>query len=223
MKRKKQPVKSSKARIVATAQLPTGFGAFRIFGIEGRKPGEEAVAVQHGTLQGTSQPAANGSSRAPAKSHKAPLVRVHSQCLTGDVFTSERCDCRAQLEFSLRKIAKEPSGVLLYLPQEGRGIGLINKLKAYQLQDAGLDTVEANRQLGFADDARDYEFAAEALKALGIRDVRLLSNNPDKVEQLERSGIRVVQRVPCRPRTSHHSASYLRTKKDKLGHLLAGL
>jgi GTP cyclohydrolase II len=215
MLRKKQSVKSRKARVVATAQLPTGFGSFRIFGIEGRKPGEEAVAIQHGEM--------NGKSRTAVKSRKAPLVRVHSQCLTGDVFTSERCDCRAQLEFSLRQIAKEPSGVLLYLPQEGRGIGLINKLKAYELQDAGLDTVEANRQLGFADDARDYEFAAEALKALGIRDVRLLSNNPDKVEQLQRSGIRVVQRVPCRPRTSHHSASYLRTKKDKLGHLLADL
>ncbi len=219
MRRKNKSVKRSKARIVANAQLPTGFGAFRIFGIEGRKPGEEAVAIQHGLVKIGS----NGSARAAAKSRKAPLVRVHSQCLTGDVFTSERCDCRAQLEFSLRKIAKEPSGVLLYLPQEGRGIGLINKLKAYELQDAGLDTVEANRQLGFADDARDYEFAAEALKALGIRDVRLLSNNPDKVEQLERSGIRVVERVPCRPRTSKHSAAYLRTKKDKLGHLLAGL
>jgi GTP cyclohydrolase II len=219
MQRKKQSGKSGKARIVATAQLPTGFGSFRISGIEGRKPGEEAVAIQHGNLQR----AANGTSRGAAKAGRAPLVRVHSQCLTGDVFTSERCDCRAQLEFSLRKIAKEPSGVLLYLPQEGRGIGLINKLKAYELQDAGLDTVEANRRLGFADDARDYEFAAEALKALGIRDVRLLSNNPDKVEQLERSGIRVVERVPCRPRTSKHSAAYLRTKKDKLGHLLAGL
>jgi GTP cyclohydrolase II len=223
MPRIKQSVKSSKARVVATAQLPTGFGSFRIFGIEGRKLGEEAVAIQHGVLGGASKGTSNGSWRTAAKSRKAPLVRVHSQCLTGDVFTSERCDCRAQLEFSLRKIAKEPSGVLLYLPQEGRGIGLINKLKAYELQDAGLDTVEANRQLGFADDARDYEFAAEALKALGIRDVRLLSNNPDKVGQLEAAGIRVVERVPCRPRTSKHSASYLRTKKNKLGHLLAGL
>jgi len=221
MPRKKQSAKSSKARVVAAAKLPTGFGSFRIFGIEGRKSGEEAVAIQHGNLPR----ATNGSSRTPAKSQasKAPLVRVHSQCLTGDVFTSERCDCRAQLEYSLRKIAKEPSGVLLYLPQEGRGIGLINKLKAYELQDAGLDTVEANRRLGFADDARDYEFAAEALKALGIRDVRLLSNNPDKVTQLQNAGIRVVERVPCRPRTSKHSAAYLRTKKDKLGHLLAGL
>ena len=113
--------------------------------------------------------------------------------------------------------------MVLYLPQEGRGIGLINKLKAYELQDAGLDTVEANRKLGFADDSRDYEFAAEALKALGVRAVRLLSNNPDKVAQLERSGIRVVERIPCRPRTSQHSRAYLRTKKDKMGHLLAGL
>src|SRR5271163_98872 len=225
MARKKQSEKSSKARVVAAAKLPTGFGSFRIFGIEGRKSGEEAVAIQHGNLQGASNRTSNGSARGAAKSHgrKAPLVRVHSQCLTGDVFTSERCDCRAQLEFSLRKIAREPSGVLLYLPQEGRGIGLINKLKAYELQDAGLDTVQANRKLGFADDARDYEFAAEALKALGIRDVRLLSNNPDKVAQLQSAGIRVVERVPCRPRTSKHSAAYLRTKKDKLGHLLAGL
>lgn len=190
---------------MARAGLPTGFGQFKIFGIEGR-PGQEAVAIQHGRV-----------------STKPPLVRVHSQCLTGDVFTSQRCDCRAQLEFSLRKIAKEPGGILLYLPQEGRGIGLINKLKAYELQDAGLDTVEANRELGFEADSRDYEFAAGALKALGVRSVRLLSNNPDKVRQLEQSGIRVVERLPCRPRTSRHSRAYLRTKKDKLGHILAGL
>jgi 3,4-dihydroxy 2-butanone 4-phosphate synthase/GTP cyclohydrolase II len=138
------------------------------------------------------------------------------------VFKSERCDCNAQLEFSLRKIAKEPAGVVLYLPQEGRGIGLLNKLKAYELQDGGLDTVEANEKLGFADDSRDYSFAAEALKALGIHRVRLLSNNPDKIEQLERAGIKVVERVPCRPRTSRHSKAYLRTKKQKMGHLLGG-
>jgi GTP cyclohydrolase II len=215
MKTRKQITKAKKARVVASAQLPTGFGSFRILGIQGRKPDEEAVAIQHGFVK--------GSRTRGKRKFEPPLVRIHSQCLTGDVFTSERCDCRAQLEFSLRQIAKEPCGVLLYLPQEGRGIGLINKLKAYELQDAGLDTVEANRRLGFADDARDYEFAAEALKALGIREVRLLSNNPDKVEQLQRAGVRVVERIPCRPRTSHHSASYLRTKKDKLGHLLAGL
>jgi 3,4-dihydroxy 2-butanone 4-phosphate synthase/GTP cyclohydrolase II len=193
------------ARIVAHARLPTTFGRFKIFGIEGA-PGEEAVAIQHGRI-----------------SKKAPLVRVHSQCLTGDVFTSQRCDCRAQLEFSLRKIAKEPSGIVLYLPQEGRGIGLLNKLKAYELQDEGLDTVEANRKLGFEADSRDYQFAAQALQALGVTSVRLLSNNPDKVAQLEEFGIRVVERVPCRPRTSHHSRQYLRTKKAKLGHLLANI
>jgi len=198
-----------RARLVARAQLPTSFGDFRVIGIEGR-PGEEAVAIQRGTLRS-----------GKARKGKTPLVRVHSQCLTGDVFTSERCDCRAQLEFSLKQIAREPAGVLLYLPQEGRGIGLINKLRAYELQDAGLDTVQANSKLGFAADSRDYEFAAEALKALGVRELRLLSNNPDKVEQLESAGLRVVERVPCRPRTSHHSKFYLRTKKDKLGHLLA--
>jgi GTP cyclohydrolase II len=197
--------RNGRARVVARADLPTTFGHFKIFGIEGGR-GEEAVAIQHGRI-----------------SRKAPLVRVHSQCLTGDVFTSQRCDCRAQLEFSLRKIAKEPAGIVLYLPQEGRGIGLINKLKAYELQDEGLDTVEANQRLGFEADTRDYQFAAEALKALDVKSVRLLSNNPDKVQQLEESGIRVVERIPCRPRTSHHSRAYLRTKKDKLGHLLADL
>ena len=215
MKRAKQSGKGTKAsttgranraQVVARAQLPTSFGRFTVFGITGRNASEEAVAIQRGNLR-----------------RGAPLVRVHSQCLTGDVFTSERCDCRAQLEFSLRQIAKEPAGVLLYLPQEGRGIGLINKLKAYELQDAGLDTVQANRKLGFAADSRDYEFAAEALKALGVRKLRLLSNNPDKVQQLESAGIQVIERVPCRPRTSHHSKFYLRTKKNKLGHLLAGL
>jgi len=204
MKRKKQ---AARARVVARAELPTRFGRFTILGIQGRDPNEEAVAIQHGRVK-------NGAS---------PLVRVHSQCLTGDVFTSERCDCRAQLEYSLRKIAKEPSGIVLYLPQEGRGIGLINKLKAYELQDEGLDTVEANRRLGFAADSRDYDFAAAALKALGVKSVRLLSNNPDKIEQLERGGVRVVKRIPCRPRTSHHSRAYLKTKQAKMGHLLADL
>jgi len=193
----------------AEAHFPTEYGSFRIYGFEGRTGDrvEEAVVLEMGDVH----------------SGGAPLLRIHSQCLTGDVFHSLRCDCRAQLEFSLRQIAKEPAGVLLYLPQEGRGIGLINKLKAYQLQDAGLDTVQANRKLGFAADSRDYEFAAEALKALGIRKLRLLSNNPDKVQQLESAGIQVVERVPCRPRTSHHSKFYLRTKKNKLGHILAGL
>ncbi|HXA57152.1 MAG TPA: GTP cyclohydrolase II [Candidatus Acidoferrum sp.] len=215
--------KTSKARIVARAKLPTGFGKFRIAGIEGRGPKQEAVAVFHGPIDTASNGNGSGKDYPPARRQKAPLVRVHSQCLTGDVFTSERCDCRAQLEYSLGKIAKEPAGVLLYLPQEGRGIGLLNKLKAYELQDDGLDTVEANRKLGFKDDARDYEFAAEALKALGVRKVRLLSNNPDKVDQLEKAGVHVVERVPCRPKTSKHSRAYLRTKARKMGHILSGL
>jgi GTP cyclohydrolase II len=204
MTRRKQ---TGRVKVVARADLPTRFGRFRIAGISGRGRSEEAVAIQHGQL----------------KNGKAPIVRIHSQCLTGDVFTSERCDCRAQLELSLRKIAKATSGIVLYLPQEGRGIGLINKLKAYELQDDGYDTVEANRKLGFAADSRDYDFAAEALKALGVRSVRLLSNNPDKIKQLERAGIRVIERIPCRPRTNRHSRAYLRTKQNKMGHLLPGI
>lgn len=209
----KSRASNTRVNVVARAELPTSFGKFKIFAIQGSGPRDEAIAIVHGNLNG-----AINSGRA-----KVPLVRVHSQCLTGDVFTSQRCDCRAQLEFSLRAIAKERAGVVLYLPQEGRGIGLINKIKAYELQDTGLDTVEANRRLGFAADSREYVFAAEALKALGLNAVRLLSNNPDKVQQLEKSGIRVVERVPCRPRTSRHSRSYLLTKREKLGHLLSDL
>ena len=192
---------------VAHAALPSRWGNFTIHGFAGRGPQEEAVALVRGNLKGKT----------------APLVRVHSQCLTGDVLHSLRCDCRAQLELSLKKIAKAPSGVLLYLPQEGRGIGLMNKLRAYQLQDQGLDTVEANEALGFASDAREYEFPAEILKALGAKRIRLLSNNPEKVRQLEESGIQVVERVPCQPRVSKISRKYLETKKSKMGHLLKGL
>lgn len=197
--------------IVARAAFPTQYGEFTILGIEGVEKltltgaAESAVALQHGKIRGGG----------------APLVRIHSQCLTGDVFHSKRCDCRAQLEMALRETARAKSGIVLYLPQEGRGIGLMNKLKAYELQDRGLDTVEANRQLGFEADSRDYKFCAEALKLMGVRRVKLLSNNPDKVAQLERAGIRVVERVPCRPRTSHHSRAYLQTKKEKMGHILA--
>ena len=191
-------------RVAARAHYPTRFGPFEILGIEGRNPEENVVAVIRGRLSG-----------------RTPLVRIHSQCLTGDVLASERCDCRAQLELSLRRIAAAPAGVLLYLPQEGRGIGLMNKLRAYELQDRGRDTVQANEELGFAADSRDYRFSADALRLLGVRRVRLLSNNPDKVRQLEQAGIRVVERVPCRPRTSRTSRAYLETKRTKLGHWLA--
>lgn len=194
-------------RLVAKAELPTRYGRFTIYGFDGNGPQEEAIALVHGKLNGRT----------------APLVRVHSQCLTGDVLTSQRCDCRAQLELSMKKIGHAPSGVLLYLPQEGRGIGLMNKLRAYELQDRGMDTVEANISLGFAADARKYDFPAKILKKLGAPKIRLLSNNPDKVQQLESAGINVVERVPCQPRSSKVSRAYLETKKSKMGHLLQGL
>jgi GTP cyclohydrolase II len=152
----------------------------------------------------------------------APLVRVHSQCLTGDVFGSLRCDCRQQLELALSMIAGEGAGILLYEQEEGRGIGLMPKLRAYELQDSGLDTVEANEQLGFKADHREFVLPAEILKSLGVMRVRLLSNNPDKVFALEQAGIRVTERVPCEVAPSAHAADYLRTKKEKLGHLFRG-
>ena len=148
-----------------------------------------------------------------------PLVRIHSQCLTGDVFHSLRCDCRQQLELALAMITEEGFGVLIYEQQEGRGIGLMAKLQAYQLQDSGLDTVEANERLGFKADHRDFTLPAEMLKQLGVTRVRLLSNNPDKVEALERAGVQVVERVPCEVDASPQAEEYLKTKKEKLGHL----
>src|SRR5882762_4930185 len=205
--RKKKPVRTRTLKHVAHADLPSRWGNFTIHGFTGNGPQEEAVALVRGNLKGKT----------------APLVRVHSQRLTGDVLTSLRCDCRAQLELSLKKIGRAPSGILLYLPQEGRGIGLMNKLRAYELQDGGMDTVEANETLGFAADARDYEFSAQILKKLGATKIRLLSNNPEKVRQLENSGIRVVERVPCQPGVSKISRAYLKTKKRKMGHLLEGI
>jgi len=150
---------------------------------------------------------------------RPPLVRVHSQCLTGDVFHSLRCDCRQQLEMALAMIAQEGAGILIYEQQEGRGIGLMAKLQAYELQDSGLDTVEANERLGFKADHRDFTLPGEMLKALGVTEVRLLSNNPDKVEALERAGVKVVERVPCEVEFNAQSEAYLKTKKEKLGHL----
>jgi GTP cyclohydrolase II len=213
MAKKAKPRKSGAARntglqMVAHAELPTRFGRFTIYGFKGKGPQDEAVALVRGDVSKATAP---------------PLVRVHSQCLTGDVLNSLRCDCRAQLELSLKKIGKAPTGILLYLPQEGRGIGLMNKLRAYQLQDGGMDTVEANESLGFAADAREYEFPAEILKKLGVKRIRLLSNNPDKVRQLESSGIHVSELVPCQPRISKISRRYMETKRRKMGHLLDGV
>ncbi|HXE74360.1 MAG TPA: GTP cyclohydrolase II [Candidatus Xenobia bacterium] len=194
---------SNRLRKAAEARLPTRYGRFRVVGFENKR-GEWIVALVRGNL----------------RRRQAPLVRLHSQCLTGDVFGSVRCDCRAQLELALKRIAREGAGILLYDPQEGRGIGLINKLRAYQWQDRGLDTVEANRRLGLPADRRSYEIAAEALRALNVRRVRLLSNNPDKVAALELNGISVAARLPCQPAPGQTNRAYLRTKREKLGHLL---
>ena len=194
---------------VASADFPTRWGHFRIYGFRGRfgndgnRRVEEAVALVMGDV--TAAP---------------PLVRIHSQCLTGDVFASLRCDCRQQLELSLSMIAEAGTGILIYEQQEGRGIGLMPKLQAYELQDAGLDTVEANERLGFKADHRDFTLPAEILKALGVLGVRLLSNNPDKMDALEKAGVRVVERVPCEVAPSPHAEEYLKTKKEKLGHIL---
>jgi GTP cyclohydrolase II len=196
-----------KLKPVASADFPTRWGKFRIYGFRSAphgRPAEEAVALVMGEV--TSTPL---------------LVRIHSQCLTGDVFGSLRCDCRQQLEMALSMIASEGAGVLIYEQQEGRGIGLMAKLQAYELQDQGLDTVEANERLGFKADHREFALPAEILKALGISQIRLLSNNPDKVAALGKAGIQVTERVPCEVAPSIHAEEYLRTKKEKLGHLLS--
>src|SRR5579862_8407576 len=191
----------------AEADFPTRFGHFRIYGFEGRDGDrlEEAVVLKMGDV-----------TRGPV----APLVRIHSQCLTGDVFHSLRCDCRAQLELALQMIAEEGRGLLIYEHQEGRGIGLLNKLRAYELQDQGADTVEANQQLGFEADLRGYQMPAAILRFFGVEAVRLMSNNPGKIQALETAGIRVVERVPCLVDPSGSTENYLRTKREKLGHLL---
>ena len=192
---------------VAEADFPSRFGRFRIYGFQGRYSNriEEAVVLRMGELAGT-----------------PPLVRIHSQCLTGDVFHSLRCDCRSQLELSFDQIAREGRGLLIYEHKEGRGIGLLNKLRAYELQDAGADTVEANVALGFEADLRNYEMPAGILRYFGIARVRLLSNNPDKIRALEAAGIEIAERVPCLVPAVDSSRKYLRTKKKKLGHLLEG-
>jgi GTP cyclohydrolase II len=194
-------------RKIAEANFPTRFGMFRIYGFQ-TEPGEkleEAVVLKMGDLSGP-----------------PPLVRIHSQCLTGDVFYSLRCDCRAQLEMSLHEIAAENRGLLIYELQEGRGIGLLNKLRAYELQDEGADTVEANERLGFESDLRNYELPGGILRYFDLPAIRLLSNNPDKVAAVERAGVRVVERVPCQPVVVDTAEMYLRTKKEKMGHLLEG-
>jgi GTP cyclohydrolase II len=202
---------------VADADFPTRWGHFRILGFEGTleeprpcsadflncdKKKEGAVALVMGDI------------------HSAPpMVRIHSQCLTGDVFGSLRCDCRLQLELAMRRISEEGSGILVYEQQEGRGIGLMAKLKAYELQDRGRDTVEANVELGFKADCREFELPAEVLKRLGVTAVRLMTNNPEKVAALEAVGIQVVERISAEVEPLESFQRYLQTKQEKMGHI----
>jgi GTP cyclohydrolase II len=202
---------------IADADFPTRWAHFRILGFEGERIGAEpcgsetpasdqsvegAVALVLGDIHGT-----------------PPLVRIHSQCLTGDVFGSLRCDCRLQLELALNMIAKAGAGILLYEQQEGRGIGLMAKLRAYELQDHGLDTVEANLKLGFKPDCREFELPAEILKLLGVTAVRLITNNPDKVEALEQAGVRVLERISADVEPLESFERYLQVKQQKMGHI----
>ncbi len=189
---------------VPSAKLPTQLGDFIIYGFQDPESGEEAVAL----VSGNPNPGS------------AVLVRIHSQCLTGDVFSSKRCDCGDQLAVAMDLIAKSGCGVLVYQQKEGRGIGLINKIHAYALQDQGLDTVAANKELGFEADLRDYRLPAEILKYLGATRIHLLSNNPEKVQGLEREGILIEKRIPLEIDPHSLSEEYLRIKKEKLGHIL---
>jgi GTP cyclohydrolase II len=202
---------------IAEADFPTRWGAFRILGFEGElpaaRPCEDAEHAEK-NIEGLVALVMGDVYSAP------PIVRIHSQCLTGDVFGSLRCDCRLQLELALGKIAAEGAGILLYEQQEGRGIGLMAKLKAYELQDQGMDTVEANVELGFAPDCRAYELPAEVLKLLGVSAVRLITNNPEKVAALESAGITVTERFSAEVEAHDSFERYLRTKQEKMGHIL---
>ena len=195
----------SPVRSIAVAKLPTAYGDFQIHAYEDQRNRQTHVALVLGEIS----------------DGEGVLARLHSSCLTGDVFHSERCDCGAQLNTAMQRIAAEGRGVILYLDQEGRGIGLANKIRAYELQDQGLDTVEANERLGFKPDQRDYGIGAQILRDLGVRSMRLLTNNPRKFVGLEGYGLSVVESVPIEIEPSEHTRGYLKTKKDKLGHKLS--
>jgi len=190
-------------RFVAAASLPTAMGDFVISGFEDVATGKEHVVLSMGDVS----------------TDEAVLCRIHSECLTGDALFSLRCDCGPQLHFAMQKIAEEGRGIILYLRQEGRGIGLLNKLRAYSLQDKGADTVEANVQLGFAADGREYDICKPLLQHFGVSKVRLMTNNPAKVESLQSLGIEVVERVPIQTGLNPHNQDYLAVKVQKMGHL----
>lgn len=192
-------------RYVESAKLPTQWGEFDMHGFEDSDNGKEHIILSLGDVM----------------SGEPVLARVHSECLTGDALFSMRCDCGAQLNTALQKISEEGRGALLYLRQEGRGIGLLNKVKAYKLQDEGADTVEANEQLGFGADMRDYSICKGMLDHLNINQVRLMTNNPRKVDALTKQGIDVVERIPLQTGQNPHNAKYLATKAGKLGHLIS--
>jgi GTP cyclohydrolase II len=189
---------------IASSKLPTPFGIFTMHGFEDTETGKEHIALSMGDI-------ADG---------KPVLARVHSECLTGDALFSMRCDCGYQLEEALRAVAEAGRGVVLYLRQEGRGIGLLNKIRAYHLQDQGADTVEANEQLGFGADMRDYSMCRPMLEHLGVKGIRLMTNNPRKVKALSEAGARVVERVALEVGRNPHNDSYLKTKASKLGHMM---
>ena len=189
---------------VAEAALPTEFGAFRIIGYRSLTSDEEFVVLARGNLQ----------------ADRPTLVRIHSQCLTGDVFGSTKCDCGQQLQAAMKLIARDNCGVIVYQQQEGRGIGIINKIRAYALQDAGADTIEANERLGLKVDLRRYEQCAEILRDLGLRRIRLISNNPEKIRTVKKSGLEIVERVPLVVKFHSSLARYLKTKRARMGHLI---
>ena len=220
---------NSRVKQIAVADFPTRWGKFQIYGFEGEfhalpeglAPDEADKLAREGKIERRKEEAV---ALVMGDIHSAPpLVRIHSQCLTGDVFASMRCDCRQQLELALSLIAGAGAGILLYEQQEGRGIGLMAKIQAYELQDNGLDTIEANEKLGYDADYRQYTLPAEMLKQLGVKSVRLISNNPDKVAALENAGIQVVERVPAEVEPYEHAEKYLQTKKDRMGHLFTSL
>ena len=223
-----QSVTGLTVKKVAEANFPTRWGQFRIYGFEGVSETSSANVPPNGAgplaPEGTGPTTEGAVALVMGDIHSAPpLVRIHSQCLTGDVFASMRCDCRQQLELALSMIADAGAGVLIYEQQEGRGIGLMAKLRAYELQDQGLDTVEANEELGFAADCRGYELPAAVLKLLGVSRVRLITNNPEKVAALESAGIIVTERVSAEVEPQETFANYIKTKQEKMGHILDSL